>query len=131
MLTFAANHDELWPFRDTAKFCGRAIDLNLRDRLMRGSPGELNALAYKFGMPNYVIEQWCIMDNPHDEDGYRAVIQAMAEITTTARQRADDDFPLANSNRAGVLRPRPLVALDERDQAARVPHVHVAVMRVR
>ena len=60
-------------------------------------PGELNQLAYKFGMPNYVIEQWSIVDNPHNEDAYRAVIQAMAEITTTARQRADDDFPLGDA----------------------------------
>ena len=86
----------LWPFRPTAKFCGRAIDLNLHDRLERSGPGELNELAYKFGMPNHTIAQWSIVDNPQYQDAYCAVIQAMAEITTTARQRADEDFPLGD-----------------------------------
>ena len=97
MLNVAANNDELWPFRPTAKFCGRAIDLNLQDRLERSGPGELNALAYKFGMPNYVIEQWSIMDYPQKQAEYCAVIQAMAEITTTALQRADGDIPLGDT----------------------------------
>ena len=96
ILEFAARNNMLWPFRPTAKFCGRAIDLNLQDRLGRSGPGELNEMAYKFGMPNHTIEQWSIVDNPQYQDAYCAVIQAMAEITTTARQRADEDFPLGD-----------------------------------
>ena len=60
---------------------------------------------------NYVIEQWSIMDYPRKQAEYCAVIQAMAEITTTAQQRADidDDLPRFDA------RPPPELRIRSRD----------------